>query len=88
VEVQAGAEKALSQSQYHQSFWGEVSPKGGRMLTPAKAINHTDEELEYLARLAGQQTAWQIAGHKGVKDGRGYMVEQPEQMHPAMMIGK
>jgi hypothetical protein len=88
VEVQAGADQVLSQSSYHQSFWGEVSPKGGRMLTPAKAINHTDEELEFLARLTGQQTAWQIAGHKGIKDGRGYMDEQPGQMHPAEMIGK
>jgi hypothetical protein len=88
VEVSAGADRVLSQSSYHQSFWGEVSPKGGRMLTPAGAINHTDEEVETLARLAGQQTAWQIAGHKGVKNGMGYMDDKPGQMHPAMMIGK
>jgi hypothetical protein len=88
VEVTAGDDQVLSRSSYHQSFWGEVSPKGGRMLTPAKAINHTDEELEYLARLTGQQTAWQIAGHKGIKDGRGYMDDKPGQMHPAEMIGK
>jgi hypothetical protein len=88
VQVQAGGDQVLSRSSYHQSFWGETSPKGGRMLTPAKAINHTDEELEFLARLTGQQTAWQIAGHKGVKDGRGYMEEQAGQMHPAEMIGK
>jgi hypothetical protein len=87
VEVSAGGDEVLSHSSYHQSFWGEVSPKGGRMLTPAKAINHTDEELEYLARLAGQQTAWQIAGHKGVKDGKGYMEKQPGQTHPAETIG-
>jgi hypothetical protein len=88
VAVQAGGDRVLSRSSYHQSFWGEVSPKGGRMLTPAKAINHTDEELEFLARLTGQQTAWQIAGRKGVKDGMGYMDSQPGQMHPAEMIGK
>jgi hypothetical protein len=88
VEVQAGPDQVLSRSSYHQSFWGEVAPKGGRMLTPAKAINHTDEELEFLARLAGQQTAWQIAGHKGIKDGKGYMDAQPGQMHPAEMITK
>jgi hypothetical protein len=88
VEVSAGADQVLSQSSYHQSFWGEVSPKGGRMLTPAGAINHTDEEVENLARLAGQQTAWQIAGRKGMHDGKGYMDEKPEQMHPAMMLGK
>jgi hypothetical protein len=88
VAVQAGGDRVLSRSSYHQSFWGEVSPKGGRMLTPAKAINHTDEELEFLARLTGQQTAWQIVGRKGVKDGMGYMDTQPGQMHPAEMIGK
>jgi hypothetical protein len=58
------------------------------MLTPANAINHTDEELEFLARLVDQQTAWQIMGRKGVKDGMGYMDTQPGQTHPAMMIGK
>jgi hypothetical protein len=40
----------------------------------------------FLAGLIGQQTAWQIAGRKGVKDGRGYMdPPQPGQMHPAQM---
>lgn len=88
VEVQAGGDQVLSRSDYHQAFWGEVAAKGGRMLTPAKAINHTDEELEYLARLADQRTAWQIAGHKGVKDGKGYMDAKPGQMHPAELISK
>ena len=88
VAIKAGDDQVLSRADYHQAFWGEVAAKGGRMLTPAKAINHTDEELEYLARLAGQQTAWQIAGHKGVKDGKGYMEEKQGQMHPAEMIGK
>jgi len=88
VAIQAGTDQVLSRADYHQAFWGEVVAKGGRMLTPAKAINHTDEELEYLARLTGQQTAWQIAGRKGVKDGKGYMEDQQGQMHPAEMIGK
>ena len=88
VEVSAGGDQVLSRSQYHQSFWGEVAAKNGRMLTPAGAINHSDEELELLARLAGQRTAWQIAGHKGVKDGMGYMDKQAGQAHPAAMIGK
>lgn len=88
VEVSAGDDQVLSHSSYHQSFWGEVSPNGGRMLTPANAINHTDEEVEFLARLIGQRTAWQIAGHKGVHDGKGYMEEVPGQMHPAEMLGK
>jgi hypothetical protein len=88
IEVKAGGDQVLSRSSYHQSFWGEVAPRGGRMLTPAKAINHTDEELEFLARLAGQQTAWQIAGHKGIKDGMGYMEEKAGQVHPATLLGK
>jgi hypothetical protein len=88
VEMTAGRDAVVSQSDYHQAFWGEVAPKGGRLLTPAKAINHTDEELEYLAKLTDQKTAWQIAGRKGVKDGKGYMEEAPGQMHPADMIGK
>ena len=68
VDMSAGEDRSVSVSEYHQAFWGEVAPKDGRMLTTAKAINHTDEELEYLARLAGQQTAWQISGKKGTKD--------------------
>jgi hypothetical protein len=49
-------------------------------------INHTDEELEYLAALVNQRTAWQIAGRKGVKDGKGYMDDKSGQMHPAEML--
>ena len=84
VEMNARGENALSQASYHQSFWGEVEPKNGRFLTPANAINHTDEEVEFLAQLVGQQTAWQIEGKKGVKDGMGYMEQRPPQDHPAM----
>ncbi|MBI5276171.1 MAG: iron dicitrate transport regulator FecR [Burkholderiales bacterium] len=84
VEIGAGNQKVESRADYHQSFWAEPEPVNGRMLTPAGAINHTDEEVEALARLMGQRTAWQIAGRKGVKDGRGYMEQQPPTMHPAM----
>jgi hypothetical protein len=82
VELSAGRDRSLSQAVYHQSFWGEVQPKNGRLLTPAKAINHTDEEMENLAKLIDQRTAWEIAGRKGVKDGSGYMEEKPGQVHP------
>ncbi len=88
VDVQAGADKTVSQSDYHQSFWAEPTPMGGRLLRSAKAINHTDEELEYLARLVNQRTNWQILGRKGVHDGKGYMDDKPNQMHPADMMGK
>jgi hypothetical protein len=84
VDMGAGPDKAVSRSDYHQSFWGEVEPKNGRFLTPAKAINHTDEELEFLAKLVNQRTAWQVAGRTGVKDGMGYMEQQPASAHPAM----
>jgi hypothetical protein len=84
VEMGANVDRATSRSSYHQSFWGEAEPKDGRWLTPANAINHTDEEMEYLARLVGQRTAWEEMGRRGVKDGRGYMEQQPPSMHPAM----
>ena len=65
VDVGASGDKAVSQADYHESFWAEANPKEGRFLTPAKAINHTDEEMEFLARLVNQRTAWQISGVKG-----------------------
>ena len=71
VDIAAGGESVVSQASYHQAFWAEVAPRNGRLLTPAGAINHTDEELEFLAKLVDQRTAWQIAGHKGSKDGSG-----------------
>lgn len=71
VDLGAGSDKQVSQAQYHQSFWADAEPRNGRYLSPAQALNHTDEELEFLARLVDQRTAWQIAGRKGVKDGRG-----------------
>jgi len=83
VDMEARGDSVLSRSSYHQAFWGEASSKEGRYLTPAKAINHTDEELEYLARLVNQKTAWQVMGKKGVKDGKGYMEDKPGQVHPA-----
>lgn len=83
VDMAAGEDRAVSRSEYHQAFWGEVEPKNGRLLTPAGAINHTDEELENLARLVDQRTAWQISGRRGVKDGKGYMEEKAGQEHPA-----
>lgn len=86
VDVAAGPDRAFSQASYHQAFWGEPAARNGRFIRPANAINHTDEELEFLARLVGQRTAWQIAGKKGVKDGKGYMEDKAGQMHPAMTM--
>jgi len=80
VELSSGGEQTLSQSDYHQSFWAEVAPRNGRLITPAGAINHTDEELEMVAALVNQPTRWQELGRKGVKDGAGYM--DPGRAHP------
>jgi hypothetical protein len=88
VDMGAGGDTVVSQSSYHQAFWGEPEPVNGRRLRPAPAINHTDEELEFLARLVSQRTAWQVMGRTGVKDGKGYMEERPGQMHPAEMLGR
>ncbi|CAN7509476.1 FecR family protein [Acidovorax sp. LjRoot129] len=73
VDLATGTESVVSEASYHQSFWVENAPRNGRLLTPAGAINHTDEEMEFLASLIGQRTAWQIAGRKGTKDGSGQM---------------
>ncbi len=88
VDMTAGRDNAVSQSSYHQAFWAEPEPVNGRRLRPAPAINHTDEELEFLARLVSQRTAWQLMGRTGVKDGKGYMEDRPGQMHPAELIGR
>ena len=68
VDLAAGNDREVSESSYHQAVWAEPALDGRSALTPARAINHTDEELEYLARLVGQRTAWQISGKKGNKE--------------------
>ncbi len=73
VDVGAGTEKVVSEAQYHQAFWADANPQNGRSLSPAGAINHSDEELEFLAGLINQRTTWQIAGRKGNRDGSGTM---------------
>jgi hypothetical protein len=88
LDIAAGTDRLVSQASYHQSFWGDAQPTAGRYVTPAAAINHTDEELEFLARLINQRTAWQLAGGKGSRDGKGYMPDAQGQMHPAEMLGK
>ncbi len=83
VDMASGGDKAVSRADYHQAFWGETEAVNGRFLSPAKAINHTDEELENLARLINQKTNWQVLGKKGVKDGMGMMEDKPGMKHPA-----
>ncbi len=73
VDMNAGNEKQVSQADYHQAFWADATARDGKFLSPARALNHSDEELEFLAGLIAQRTAWQIAGRKGTKDGSGRM---------------
>jgi hypothetical protein len=73
VDMDAGNEKQVSQADYHQAFWADATARDGKFLSPARALNHSDEELEFLAGLIAQRTAWQIAGRKGNKDGSGRM---------------
>jgi hypothetical protein len=68
VELAAGGGTALSRATYHQSWWADPSA-GGAELAAAGAMNHTDAEMEMLAKLAGEQTAWQASGRKGSADG-------------------
>jgi hypothetical protein len=77
VELDNQGNKFSSEAVYHQSFYAEVEPRDGKLLTPAPALNHTDEELEFLARLVDQRTAWQISGVKGQKDRDGKITSPP-----------
>ncbi len=72
VDVASGGEAVESQATYHQAFWAEVGTKKGPSLTPAKKLNHTDEEMETLAALIGERTEWQITGRKGNQYGNDY----------------
>ncbi len=65
VDLRAGADHEISESTHHQSFWSEKGYDSAASLTPTRMMNHTDEELEFLARLVGQRPAWQITGTKG-----------------------
>ena len=71
VDLTAGSQKQFSQSDYHQSFWAEATAGTGSVIRSAGYIDHTDEELEFLAGLIQQRTYWQIAGRKGRADGSG-----------------
>ena len=75
VDLVAGGDTATSQTDYHDAYWAEVEAREGRFLRPAPAINHGDEEMEMLARLLGQRTAWQVSGRKGVKDTATYRMQ-------------
>jgi hypothetical protein len=83
VELRAGNDRQVSRSDFHQSFWAEPREIVGRYITPAGAQNHTDAEMEFLARLIEQRTSWQIMGKKGKYDGRGFMDDNIDGVNPA-----
>ncbi|HRK39658.1 MAG TPA: iron dicitrate transport regulator FecR [Burkholderiaceae bacterium] len=72
IDLSTSNDKVTSQAEYHQAFWADRRGSEEVVLSPAKAINHTDEELEFLARLVQQRTAWQISGKKGSKESGTY----------------
>lgn len=63
----AGAH-VVSSSVYHEAYWAGVEDSENAGLVPAPHIKHSDEELEFLAWLLVQKTAWQISGKKSTKD--------------------
>jgi len=87
VDLSAGVQQIASRSDYHQSFWIDPQPASdGRQVRPARALNHTDDEIEMLAAIVNQPTSWQRLGRKGVRDGRGFLQERPESDHPAAPV--
>ena len=68
VDLSTDNDRKTSVSDYHEAVWADRRD-GEMVLNPARAINHTDEELEFLARLVDQRTAWEISGVKGSKEG-------------------
>jgi hypothetical protein len=68
LTLSAGKEKTVSTSTYHEAFWALPENSESEALMPADSIHHTDEELEFLARLISQKTAWQVSGQKSMSE--------------------
>ena len=64
LALSSGRDKTLCTSTYHEAFWAATDSSEGDALMPADRINHTDAELEFLARLISRKTAWQVTGEK------------------------
>lgn len=73
VDLSTVHAKTTSVAEYHESFWAEPQDNGEVQLRGGVALNHTDEEVEFLAKLINQRTAWQISGKKGSASGYGYI---------------
>jgi hypothetical protein len=60
IDLVAGAGRVTTTTDYHDSFWASsIMPKDGKNIWPSPPRNHTDEELETLARVLSLTTAWQ-----------------------------
>lgn len=76
---------ARSESYYHQSFLALPEPFEGKFIHSSPAVNHSDEEVESLARVLNIKTSWELRG-KGVFDGRGLLNQDNRFSHPADTI--
>lgn len=68
VDLSTDNDRKASVAVYHDAVWADRRD-GEVVINPARAFNHTDEELEFLARLVDQRTSWEISGVKGRKEG-------------------
>jgi len=64
VALNSAKSRLVSSAVYHQPYWADTQDGGTGALTHAQAMNHTDAELEFLAGLVNQKTAWQLSGQK------------------------
>lgn len=63
LALSSGKDKSISSSTCHQAFWAIADSTANATFMPADRINHTDKELEFLAHLINQKTAWQVSGN-------------------------
>lgn len=63
LALSSDGDKSISSSTCHQAFWAIADSTANSAFMPADSINHTDKELEFLAHLINQKTAWQVSGN-------------------------
>ncbi len=59
IDLVSGSDRLTTITDYHDSYFASLTkPKDGKFIWPTKPRNHTDKELETLARLVDQSTGW------------------------------